>query len=265
LRFDFTHSTAVTAAQLREIEALTNNEILANHVAHTKLMTPDAAINEGAIALFGEKYGEIVRVLRFGDFSVELCGGTHVERTGDIGLVKIINESSVASGVRRIEAITGSSIIERIYSLQDSNNLEQAILRKTIQDLQKQLTESKRQVAVGSGENQEVTTIAGINAIFKHLKDIQAKDLKGIVDDLKKSLTSGIVVVTSTYDEKVSLVIAVTNDLTSKISAVDLVKVAAITVGGQGGGGRPDMAQAGGTDPKSINKIHEALENRLRE
>ena len=264
LRFDFTHSVAVTPEQLRKIEALTNQEILANHVAHTKLMTPEAAIGEGAMALFGEKYGDIVRVLRLGDFSVELCGGTHVERTGDIGLIKIVNESSVAAGVRRIEAISGLSIIERMYEQQDASGIEQENLRKTIHDLQKQLAETKRQFALGGSVSQEITTISGIDVILKNLNDIPAKDLKGIADDLKKNLKSGIVVVTSVYEDKVSLVVAVTNDLTSKISAVDLAKVAALTVGGQGGGGRPDMAQAGGTNPKAVSKIQAAMENSLK-
>ena len=260
LRFDFTHSIAVTADQLRNIEAIVNQEILNNHEAHTKLMTPDAAIEEGAMALFGEKYGDVVRVLRLGDFSIELCGGTHVQRTGDIGLVKIISESSVSAGVRRIEAITGTSIIDKLYELQTIVNTEQENSRKTIQELQKQLAEAKRHAALG-GQNptEQIESIAGIQAIFKHLQDIPAKDLKSIVDDLKKTLTSGIVVVTTTYDGKVSLVISVTNDLTTNISAVDLVKVAALAVDGQGGGGRPDMAQAGGTNPNGVGKVQEAI------
>lgn len=263
LRFDFTHSVAVTATQLKEIEALANQEILANHSASTKLMTPEAAVAEGAMALFGEKYGEIVRVLRFGDFSVELCGGTHVERSGDIGLIKIVSEASVSAGVRRIEAITGLSIIDRIYELQDSSAVEQENLRKTIIDLQKQVAEAKRQMAVGGKTNQDIVSIAGIDAIFRHLHDIPAKDLKGIADDLKKNLQSGIVVVTSSYEDKVSLVIAVTQDLTQKVSAVDLVKVAASAVGGQGGGGRADMAQAGGTNPKAVGDIQGEIEKTL--
>ena len=261
LRFDFTHSMAATPEQLLEIEIVVNQEILGNHEAITKLMTPDEAISDGAMALFGEKYGDVVRVLRLGDFSVELCGGTHVQRTGDIGLVKVIGESSVSAGVRRIEAITGTDIIDRLYELQANNNSEQEAAKKTIQELQKQLAEAKRYAALG-GQNavDKIEEIAGIQAIFKHLQDIPAKDLKSIVDDLKKTLTSGIVVVTSAYDGKVSLVIGVTNDLTAKISAVDLVKVAAQVVGGQGGGGRPDMAQAGGTNPNAVNKIQAAIE-----
>lgn len=260
LRFDFTHSMAVTADQLRKIEALVNQEILKNHEAHTKLMTPDAAIAEGAMALFGEKYGDVVRVLRLGDFSVELCGGTHVQHTGDIGLVKILNESSVSAGVRRIEAITGTSIIDKFYEIQESAKLEQENSRKATQDLQKQLNEAKRHAALGGqGAVEKIEFIAGLQVIFKHLQDVSAKDLKGIVDDLKKTLPSGIVVVTSIYEEKVSLVIGVTNDLTTKISAIDLVKIAAQTIGGQGGGGRADMAQAGGTNSGAVGKIRDAI------
>lgn len=260
LRFDFTHSMAVTADQLRKIETLVNQEILKNHEAHTKLMTPDAAIAEGAMALFGEKYGDVVRVLRLGDFSVELCGGTHVQHTGDIGLVKILNESSVSAGVRRIEAITGTSIIDKLYEIQESANIEQENSRKTIQDLQKQLNEIKRHAALsGQGASEKIESIAGFQAIFKHLQDIPAKDLKSIADDLKKTLSSGIVVITSTYDGKVSLVIGVTYDLTQKLNAIDLVRIAAQTIDGQGGGGRPDMAQAGGTNPGAVGKIQGAI------
>ena len=142
-------------------------------------------------------------------------------------------------------------------------NSEQESSRKTIQDLQKQLTEAKRNAAVGGKSADNIELLAGHQAIFKHLADIPAKDLKGIVDDLKRKLTSGIIVVTSTYDEKVSLVIGVTADLTSKISAVDLVKIAAQVVGGQGGGGRPDMAQAGGTNPNAVNQLQVAIEKFL--
>jgi len=264
LRFDFTHSVAVTAEQLRKIETLVNQEILANHEACTKLMTPDEAIAKGAMALFGEKYGDVVRVLSLGDFSTELCCGTHVQRTGDIGLMKIASESSVSAGVRRLEAITGVSIIDKLYELQTALNQEQETSRKAIQDLQKQLAETKRSAAVG-GQNtsEKIETIANVQAIFKHLQDIPAKDLKSIVDELKKKLTSGFVVVTSTYVDKVSLVIGVTTDLTTKISAIDLVKVAAEVVGGQGGGGRPDMAQAGGTNSNAVKNIQQEIEKFL--
>lgn len=262
LRFDFTHSLAVTAEQLREVESLVNQQILANNDACTKLMTPDEAIAQGAMALFGEKYGDVVRVLSIGDFSTELCGGTHVQHTGDIGLIKIISESSVSSGVRRIEAITGLDIIDKVYELQSALISEQENSRKAIQDLQKQLAEAKRNAAVGGrGASEKIEKVAGVQAIFKHLQDIPAKDLKTIVDELKKKLTSGVVVVTSVYDEKVSLVIGVTNDLTTKISAVNLVKIAAQVVGGQGGGGRPDMAQAGGTNPNAVQQIQAEIEN----
>lgn len=266
LRFDFTHTIAVTPNQLREIETLINQQILANNEASTKRMTPDEAIAQGAVALFGEKYGDMVRVLSLGDFSTELCGGTHVQRTGDIGLIKIISESSVSAGVRRIEAVTGLNIIDKLYELQTALTTEQENARKTIQDLQKQLTEAKRSAALNKHDaSEEIETVAGVQTIFKNLHDIPAKDLKTITDDLKKKLTSGIAVVTSTYDNKVSLVIGVTACLSSKISAVDLVKIAAHVVGGQGGGGRPDMAQAGGTNPKTINQIKPALVKFLEE
>lgn len=263
LRFDFTHTNAVTAEQLKTVENLVNEQILLNTKAHTALMTPDEAIAKGAIALFGEKYGDTVRVLSFADFSTELCGGTHVIRTGDIGLFKIISEASVSAGVRRIEALTGVAIVEKLKLAEAEliDNKEQN--RKQIQDLQKQINDLKRQAATGTITDKPIE-ISGYKAIIRNLTDVPAKDLKPIADDLKAKLGSGIVVVTSVYDDKVSLVVGVTGDLTETISAVELAKAASDAVGGQGGGGRADMAQAGGTNPNAIADIPKALENLLR-
>ena len=260
LRFDFTHTQAVTLEQLQAVENLVNEQILLNIKAHTALMTPDEAIAKGAMALFGEKYGDTVRVLSFGDFSTELCGGTHVLRTGDIGLFKIISESSVSAGVRRIEALTGTAIIEkfRIAEAELIENQEKS--RKQIQDLQKQINDLRRQSVMGVASDEKPIVIGNYSVIVRNLTDVPAKDLKSIADELKSKLGSGIVLVTSVYDEKVSLVVGVTNDLTGKVSAVELAKVASQTVGGQGGGGRADMAQAGGTNVNAIADIPKALE-----
>lgn len=264
LRFDFTHTQAVTFEQLQMVENLVNEQILLNTKTHTVLMTPDEAIAKGAMALFGEKYGDTVRVLSFGDFSTELCGGTHVRRTGDIGLFKIISESSVSSGVRRIEALTGISIIEKLRFIESELINEQEKARKQTQDLNKQIHDLRRQAVMGSANVEKPLMLGKYPAIIRNLTDVPAKDLKSIADELKIKLVSGIVIVTSVYDGKVSLVIGVTSDLTNQISAVELAKVASQAVGGQGGGGRSDMAQAGGTNVAAVAEIPRALEILLK-
>lgn len=259
LRFDFTHTQAVSFEQLQMVEKLVNEQILLNTKTHTDLMTPDEAIAKGAMALFGEKYGDTVRVLSFGNFSTELCSGTHVTRTGDIGLFKIVSESSVSSGVRRIEALTGVAILEKLQELENELGAEQERNRKQFQELQKQVNDLRLKAATGTSESGKPISVGKYQAIVRNLTDIPAKDLKAVADQLKAKLGSGIVVVTSVYDAKVSLVVGVTNDLISEISAVDLAKVASIAVGGQGGGGRADMAQAGGTDVDAVSEIPKAL------
>ena len=231
-------------------------------------MSPEEAVSKGAMALFGEKYGDEVRVISMGTdkFSVELCGGTHVKNTGDIGLIKIISEGSVSSGVRRIEAITGEAIIELLKETQDNLSLEREQSRKQANDLQRQIADLKRQMTLGGGGSalQEFTSLGSYKAAVRHLTDVPARDLKALVDQLKKEMGSGIAIVTSVAEGKVSLVIGVTDDLTSKVSAVDLVKVGAETLGGQGGGGRPDLAQAGGVNVDAIQGLVGAFERALR-
>lgn len=269
LRFDFTHAKAVSAEELQQIEKLVNGQILKNRSSQTKLMTPDEAVAEGAMALFGEKYGAEVRVVSMGDekFSVELCGGTHVTSTGDIGLFKILSESSVSSGVRRIEAITGEAILELLKDTQNTLTQEREQSKKNLNDLQKQIADLRRQMTLGgkgSSAANDFTTLGSYKAAVRHLTDVPARDLKALVDQLKKDMGSGIAIVTSVMDGKVSLVVGVTEDLTSKVSAVDLVKVGAETLGGQGGGGRPDLAQAGGVNENAVQGLAEVLERALR-
>ncbi len=268
LRFDFTHAKAVSPEELQTVEKLVNEQILKNKSSQTKLMTPDEAVAEGAMALFGEKYGAEVRVVSMGDekFSVELCGGTHVSSTGDIGLFKILSESSVSSGVRRIEAITGEAILELLKDTQNILILEREQSKKNVNDLQKQIADLRRQMTLGVKGNAsatDFTTLGSYRAAVRHLNDVPARDLKALVDQLKKDMGSGIAIVTSVMDGKVSLVVGVTDDLTSKVSAVDLVKVGAETLGGQGGGGRPDLAQAGGVNENAVQRLAEVLQKAL--
>ncbi|MCX7338269.1 MAG: alanine--tRNA ligase [Alphaproteobacteria bacterium] len=258
LRFDFTHPRAVTADELKAVQDLVNGAIRTALPAQTRLMTPDQAVAEGAMALFGERYGDEVRVVSMGDFSVELCGGTHVQNTGDIGLYMVVSENGVSSGVRRIEAITGTAIIELLNQTQGSLLLERDNAKKQVTDLQKQVADLKRSLALkpaGTAAEQSVTTLGAYRAAIRHLTGVAARDLKAVVDDLKKEIQSGIVIVTSVCDDKVSLVVGVTDDLTDRISAVDLARIGAETLGGKGGGGRPDLAQAGGNDLGAISRL----------
>ncbi len=268
LRFDFTQSKALTLEEVQTVEKIVNQQVLQNKQTEICLMSPEEAVSKGAMALFGEKYGDEVRVISMGTdkFSVELCGGTHVKNTGDIGLIKIISEGSVSSGVRRIEAITGEAIIELLKETQDNLSFEREQSRKQANDLQRQINDLKRQMTLGGSGSalQEFTSLGSYKAAVRHLTDVPARDLKALVDQLKKEMGSGIAIVTSVAEGKVSLVIGVTDDLTSKVSAVDLVKVGAETLGGQGGGGRPDLAQAGGVNVDGIQGLVGAFERALR-
>lgn len=266
LRFDFTHSQPLSEIDIKHIESIVNTKILNNTSTSTRHMSPQDAITEGAMALFGERYGDEVRVVSMGgDFSIELCGGTHVHATGDIGLLKIIGESSVAAGIRRIEAITGNAVIDLLYNQENALKAERENSKKQISDLNKQIRDFKKSQSSQPSKNENISTvqIGPYNALINNLQDIHVRDIKTIADQMKKNLSSGIVIVTSTENEKISLVIAVTNDLTSKISAVDLVKSCAQLLGGQGGGGRPDMAQAGGSLVNEIKNIASHLESYL--
>ncbi len=268
LRFDFSHDEAVTPEQLAEIETIVNDEIRANREADVKLMSYDDAMSSGAMALFGEKYGDEVRVLRFGDFSVELCGGTHVDRTGDIGLFKITSEGGVASGVRRIEAVTGRGALDWIDAKQQilgdiagllrsqpdqaMAKVEQALKRN--KELEKELAAARQALVTGqaSDHTDSVQEIAGIKVLATRMDGADAKTLRDAVDRFKDKLKSAVVVLGSVEDGKVRLAAGVTRDNTAKIKAGDLIKPVAEQVGGRGGG-RADFAQAGGTNPDALD------------
>ena len=273
LRFDFSHYEGVTDEQIAEIEALVNTEIRNNIAADTSLMSYDDAIESGAMALFGEKYGDKVRVLRLGDFSVELCGGTHVERTGDIGVFKITSEGGVASGVRRIEAVTGAGAMEWISANQRTLSDLAGLLRsqpdqaavkveqllKRSKDLEKELAAAKQALITGKGADHSasVQEIAGIKVLATRMDGADAKTLRDAVDRFKDKLQSAVIVLGSVTDDKVHLAAGVTKDNIGKIKAGDLIKPVAARVGGKGGG-RPDFAQAGGSD---VEALDEALES----
>lgn len=274
LRFDFSNPKAVTAVQIAQIEAHVNAIIRQNVSVVTKLMGYDDAVASGAVALFGEKYDDEVRVLSMGDglegsdqaYSVELCGGTHVARLGDISLFKIISESAVASGIRRIEALTGEGA--RLYLEEQAGAARNAadIVKTTPSDLgdrvaalmadrkklERDLSDAKKKLAMGGGSTQsaddKISKIGDVKFIGKVLDGVAAKDLRGLVDQAKKSLGSGIAAFVAVNDGKAALTVGVTDDLNDRFSAVDLVRAGVGAIGGKGGGGRADMAQAGGPD-----------------
>ena len=269
LRFDFSHYEPVTPEQLAEIEDIVNEEIRKNVAAQTQLMSYEAAVESGAMALFGEKYDDEVRVLRFGDFSIELCGGTHVDRTGDIGVFKITHEGGIASGVRRIEAVTGKGALEWIdanqQTLGDVASLlrgqpDQAVakieaLMKRNKDLEKELAAAKQALVSGQAvdHSQSVQEIAGIKVLATRMDGADAKTLRDAVDRFKDKLQNAVVVVGSVDDGKVRLAAGVTKNNTDRIKAGDLIRPVAEQVGGKGGG-RPDFAQAGGNNPAALDQ-----------
>ena len=268
LRFDFSHFEAVTNTQLQNIEKIVNEQIRANNNLNTKLMDLDEAKTAGAMALFGEKYSEDVRVVSMGDFSMELCGGTHVNRTGDIGFFKIVSECGIAAGVRRIEAVTGVKAIDIVQS-QGQQMIQVAGLLKTdpqgltsrIQQIvdhnkviEKELEKLKQKIASSTTSDvlSKVYEIKGVKVLCVVLQGVESKALRIMVDDFKNQLGSGIVVLGIAEETKVSLIAGVTKDLVSKVRAGELVNFVAQQVGGKGGG-RPDMAQAGGTQPQHLD------------
>ena len=292
LRFDFSHPKAMTDAQILETEMLVNQVIRENDQVTTRLMTPDEAIEAGALALFGEKYGDEVRVLSMGQapdsdrphYSVELCGGTHVNRLGDIGLLKISQEGAVASGVRRIEAYTGAGALAFIagqetvlrettdllkISAQDVPNRVGKLLDERKQ-LERELADAKRQLALMGGaggtaaQDDGARDINGIPLIARCLDGLPAKELRGLVDDGKKQIGSGVVVFIGIDNGKAGIAVGVTADLTDRFDAVELVKLGAEKLGGTGGGGRPDMAQAGGSDVTGGAQAIAAIEQAIK-
>lgn len=276
-RFDFSHPAALSPAEIADVEAAVNAQIRKNGTVSTRLMTPDDAIAAGAMALFGEKYGEEVRVLTMGDnaYSVELCGGTHVNALGDIALFKIVGESAVSSGVRRIEALTGEAarlwLSDRESLLKDvaaafKTNAEDvparvAALVEERKRLERELAEAKKALAMGGGGSAATSSenIGGVAFSGQILEDLDPKALRGLVDEAKQRIGQGVAALVVVNDGRASVAVGVTDGLHGRFSAVDLVKVAVAALGGQGGGGRPDMAQGGGPDGDKANAALDAI------
>ncbi|MEE8172914.1 MAG: alanine--tRNA ligase, partial [Alphaproteobacteria bacterium] len=295
LRFDISHPKAVSAAERDAVEAEVNQRIRENAALVTRLMSSEEAVKSGALALFGEKYSEEVRVVSIGakgdggtgngaqgdaPYSVELCGGTHVRRAGDIGMFAIVSEAAVAAGVRRIEALTGEAA--RLYVREQHDFLEAAnaaakstsaelaprisSLLEERRQLERELRDLRKQAALGGGaEALETRDVGGISYLPRRLDGTPPRELRPMVDGLKKKLGSGVCAIVTVSDGKAALVVGVSEDLTARISAVDLVRAGAAALGGKGGGGRPDMAQAGGPDGSKADAALEAIEYALAE
>jgi len=289
MRFDITNPKAISASEIAEIERRVNAVIRQNAPVETRIMTYDDAVASGAIALFGEKYEDDVRVLSMGSslddekkpYSVELCGGTHVSRLGDIALFKIIGESAVSAGVRRLEVLTGEAA--RVYLDEQAALARQAsdALKTTIEDLparvealvaerkklERELSEAKKQLALGGGSgasaDEDIVDIGGVKFVGRVLEGVAAKDLRGLIDQAKQKMGSGVAAFVGVNDGKAALAVGVTDDLKDRLSAVDLVRAGAEAIGGKGGGGRPDMAQAGGPDganaAEAVKRIEKAI------
>jgi alanyl-tRNA synthetase len=291
LRFDFSHQKAMTPEDIAAVEAEVNRHIRENDEVTTRLMTPDAAIEAGAMALFGEKYGDEVRVLSMGigteeggnSWSVELCGGTHVGALGDIGLFKIIGESAVSSGIRRVEALTGEAarlwlthredrLREAAAALKSSPDEVPARVAALVEErrkLERELAEARKALALGGGaakaEAAGPEQVAGVNFVGQVIEGLDPKGLRGLVDEAKGRIGSGVAVLVAINEGRASVAVGVTDDLLGRLSAVDLVKQAVATLGGQGGGGRPDMAQGGGPDGGKADDAVAAVRGALAE
>jgi alanyl-tRNA synthetase len=297
LRFDFVHPKPITPDELSRIEDIANDVVLENDEVTTRLMALDEAREAGARALFGEKYGDEVRVVSMGrndrqrgsnalGWSVELCGGTHVRRTGDIGLISVTGESAVASGVRRIEALTGrharkhandSIALAKTAAMELRTSLEEmpariASLIEERKKLERDLSDARKKLAMGGGASAESASSAGsgvrevgnVKLMARSVAGIEMKDLKSLADDGKKQLGSGVVAIVGvTADGKAGVVVGVTSDLTSRYNAIDLARVASEALGGKGGGGRPDMAQAGGPNGAKAGAALSAIEKAM--
>jgi alanyl-tRNA synthetase len=285
LRFDFSHPKPISADELERVEDIANDIVLQNAAVTTRLMAQDDAIASGARALFGEKYGDEVRVVAMGDssnalgWSVELCGGTHVKRTGDIGVISVVGDSGVAAGVRRIEALTGKAARKAANHQFELVKAAAAELKAPPEDmparvaslleerkkLERELSEAKKKLAMGGGGGaqaaDDVRQVNGVKLIARAVSGIELKDLRSLADEGKKQVGSGIVAIVGLADDgKAGIVVGVTKDLTERFNAVDLVRKGAEALGGKGGGGRPDMAQAGGPDGSKAEAALKAIE-----
>jgi alanyl-tRNA synthetase len=281
-RFDFSHPKPVAEEDLRRVEALVNAEIQRNDEVTARIMKYDDAIRAGALAFFGDKYGDEVRVLRMGDFSTELCGGTHVRRTGDIGFFKIVSESGVAAGIRRVEAVTGEGALAWVQAQEGTLAEAAAALKapaaevtakiaqlvENVRGLERELGRLKSKLASSQGADlaEQAVDVKGTKVLAAALEGADAKTLRETMDQLKGKLKSAAIVLGAVSDGKVALIAGVTSDLTGKVKAGELVNYVAQQVGGKGGG-RPDMAQAGGTDaaklPGALQSVRPWVEQRL--
>lgn len=289
LRFDFSHPAGLTTEEIQKVEADVNAQIRKNSSVVTRLMSPDDAVAAGALALFGEKYGDEVRVLSMGiedgsDYSVELCGGTHVNALGDIGLFVVVSESAVSSGVRRIEALTGETARMWLQDRDDKLKTISTALKSSPEEavdrvatlveerkkLERELSEAKKALALagdggGSASNTEIETIGNVQFSGQVIEGLSPKDLRGLIDEAKKKMGSGIGALIAINDGKAAVAVGVTDDLTDRFSAVELVQTGVAAIGGKGGGGRPDMAQGGGPDGGKANDAVEAVRAAISE
>jgi alanyl-tRNA synthetase len=279
LRFDFSHTQALSADELRRVEERVNAAIRHNAAAETRVMALDEAVAAGAMSLFGEKYESDVRVLSIGDFSMELCGGTHVERTGDIGLFKIISESGVAAGVRRVEALTGQAAYEWVLRTDQVLRDIAGMLRGSREDvdekvrelverarrLEKEVQQLKSKLASGQGGDlsTQAKAVGDIKVLAAQIEGADAKALRDALDRLKSKLGSSVIVLATVQDGKVVLVAGVSADLVAKLKAGDIAGAVAAQVGGRGGG-RADFAQAGGTQPENLGAALAGVESLVR-
>ena len=280
MRFDIAYNKQITSEELRQLEDRVNEMIASGYDVQTKIMSQEDAVNSGAMALFGEKYGDEVRVVCVGDgVSVELCGGTHVKNTGNIGGFSILSDSAIAAGVRRLECVTGKGAVSHTRDLENKVHHISQLLKVGVNDIEERVAnllaerkgmeakifELKKQLVSGGASAQnEAEDINGIKFVAKKLDDIQAKEMKAIIDELKDKYTdNSVIALFSNNEGKASVVIGVSDSLKDKISAVDLVKKVASYVGAQGGGGRPDMAQTGGTDCSRFDEAIDVIKNSL--
>jgi alanyl-tRNA synthetase len=289
LRFDFSHPKPISAEELARVEDIANDIVLQNAPVTTRLMGQDDAIASGARALFGEKYGDEVRVVAMGEpngnamgWSVELCGGTHVRRTGDIGLISVVGDSGVAAGVRRIEALTGKAARKaanhqiqvlkhaaaELKSPADEIPARVVALLDERKKLERELSDARKKLAMGGGGKadgaDDVRNVGDVKLLARAVSGIELKDLRSLADEGKKQVGSGVVAIVGlSPDGKAGVVVGVTDDLTKRFNAVDLVRKGAEALGGKGGGGRPDMAQAGGPDGAKADAALKAIEGAL--
>jgi alanyl-tRNA synthetase len=278
LRFDFTHFAPMDADQIAEVERIATLQALDATPVAVKEMGIEQALASGAMALFGEKYGETVRVVKIGDFSTELCGGTHVANTGDVGIIKIVSEGAVSAGIRRIEAVAGEAALG---FLQESESLLHTLCRQThtgkealldyltakeqrLSQVEKELKETKLKAATGGGQAENVQTINGVELVIASVSDLDTAALREMMDQVRTRHRSSVIALASTVDDKVSMLVSVSADLQGKLNAGSLLKAMLPAVSGRGGG-KNDLAQGGGTNPAGVTKAFEMLRKALTE